>query len=166
MNARQTVVFEVFADYNQFYVQDGGIFPDAPTDWTDVDVERRAKAAANVLVICPLRNATVPVTLEVFDSAPTIDLAGYDHVIRCSLDLPTGNLQVHECTGGEVYSRAVPPGTYTVLALFSGLNSLSENGLDGEDSYRLVIWASRTPVSLEVLKAWPLSPYRHEQEDC
>jgi len=25
---------QVFADYHQFYVQDGGVNPDAPTDWS------------------------------------------------------------------------------------------------------------------------------------
>ena len=43
--SKQQFTFEVFADYHQFYVQDGGINPEAPTDWTDEDVERRAKVA-------------------------------------------------------------------------------------------------------------------------
>ncbi|MGO4812145.1 competence protein ComJ [Cupriavidus sp. 2MCAB6] len=69
----QQFTFDVFADYHQFYVQDRGINPEAPTDWTDEDVERRAKVADNVVVICPLRNMTVPVTLELHEAEPAID---------------------------------------------------------------------------------------------
>lgn len=150
----QQFSFEVFADYYQFYVQDAGINPEAPTDWTNEDVERRAKVADNVVVICPLRNMNVPVTLELHDTEAAVDLSGYDHAVRCSLDLPTGELQVHECTGSEVLRRTVKPGTYTVLALYSGLDTLDEHGLEGGDAYRLVLWPTSSAQPLTVLKAW------------
>ena len=43
---------EVFADYKQFYVQDAGIDPPAPEDWTDDDIANRSKVAENVVVVC------------------------------------------------------------------------------------------------------------------
>jgi hypothetical protein len=42
---------KVFADYHQFYLWDRGMTSDAPTDYTDDDVRRRIKVAANVVVI-------------------------------------------------------------------------------------------------------------------
>ena len=145
---------EVFADYHQFYVQDGEVFPDAPTEWSDADVKRRVKVAENVVVVCPVRNMHVPVEIEVLTSEPSFDLADFDHVARCSLALPSGRLQVHECTGGERLSLSVAPGTYSVLALFSQLGSLSDDGLEGNDRYRVVLWPG-VGTALSIVKAWP-----------
>lgn len=153
MMSRQ-FAFEVFADYHQFYLQDGGIYPDAPTDWTDDDVQRRVKAIDHVVVICPLRNMTVPVVLELHDSEPSIDLSDYDHVVQCTVDLPTGELQIHECTGGEILRQKVEPGYYAVLALFSGLETIDESGLEGNDAYRLLLWPTSSALPLAVIKAW------------
>ena len=145
---------EVFADYHQFYVQDGEVFPNAPTEWSDADVERRVKVADNVVVVCPVRNMHVPVEIEVLTSEPSIELAAFDHVAMCSLALPSGHLQVHECSGGERLSLSVPPGWYSVLVLFSQLGSLSDNGLEGSDRYRVVLWPG-VETALSIVKAWP-----------
>lgn len=153
MSKVQEFQVEVFADYHQFYVQDGGVNPDAPTDWTDEDVESRAKVSQNVVVICPVRNMTVPVSVEVYDSQPSYELSHVDHAIRCSLALPTGGLQIHECTGGERLRVSITPGTYGVIALFTGLSLLSEDGLEGEDAYRVLLWPA-SAMPLEVLKRW------------
>jgi hypothetical protein len=153
MGTIHRAALQVFADYHQFYVQDGGINPDAPTEWSDEDVERRVKVAANVVVVCPVRNMSVPVEVEVATAEPSVDLGAYDHVAQCSLSLPTGYLQVHECTGGELLHLSIAPGTYSVLVLFSALGSLDESGLNGEDSYRVVLWPG-TDRPLAVVKAW------------
>lgn len=152
-NSDSELQFKVFADYHQFYLQDGEVFPDAPTDWTDQDVQCRAKAEANVVVICPLRNMEVAVELRVLDVAPTMNLAGVDHAVLCALDLPTGTLQIHECTGGECLRLQVVPGIYRVLAEFIGLDTISADGLDGSDRYRLTVWPGAT-TPLTVLKTW------------
>jgi hypothetical protein len=153
MNILHSATLDVFADYHQFYIQDGGIFPDAPVDWTDEDVASRAKVEDNIVVVCPVRNMDVPVTIEVADNEPSFALADYDHVVRCSLALPTGCLQVHECTGGELLRLAIREGTYSVVVLYSGLDTLSEDGLDGEDRYHVILWPGQ-PSPLVVLKAF------------
>src|SRR5687767_13813969 len=96
----QTLRAELFADYFQFYVWDKGALPDAPTDWTEEDVVNRLKAAPHVVVVCPVRNMTVPVKLEVFASEPELRSDLWDHIAECSLELPSGQLELHECTGG------------------------------------------------------------------
>ena len=145
---------EVFADYYQFYVQDGEVFPDAPTEWSDADIENRVKVAESVVVVCPVRNMQVPVEVEVLTSEPSVDLANFDHAASCSLALPSGRLQVHECTGGERLSLSVAPGVYSVLVLFSQLGSLSDDGLEGKDRYRVLLWPG-IEKGLSVVKAWP-----------
>lgn len=156
MGTIHRAALQVFADYHQFYVQDGGVSPDAPTVWSEEDVARRVKVAANVVVVCPVRNMSVPVEVEVATAEPSVDLGAFDHVAQCSLSLPTGYLQLHECTGGELLRLSVAPGTYSVLVLFSALGSLDESGLEGRDSYRVVLWPG-DDRPLSVVKAWPQS---------
>lgn len=145
--------FELFADFHQFYVLDAGTNALAQElSWTDADITHHALVADHLVVICPIRNMTVPVTLELYEAEPAIDLTPYDHVVRCSLNLPTGQLQVHECTGGESLRQAVTPGCYSVLALYSGLNTINEMGLEGDDAYRLLLWPTSKDEPLTVLK--------------
>jgi hypothetical protein len=145
---------EVEVDYHQFYLWDGGVNPTAPTDYTDEDVKRLVKVAPNVVVIQPVRDFTVPVELEVHESDPGVDLESWDHVAECSIDLPSGHLHVEECTGAAVFSVELEPGTYRVRALFSGLDSLSDDGFDGNDRYRVVLWPGPS-VPLSVARQWP-----------
>ena len=84
---------KVFADYHQFYVWDAGAQPAAPEDYSAEDVERRVKVAPHVIVVQPVRNMEVPVELEVHASDPGFDEAQWDHIVECSLDLPSGKLQ-------------------------------------------------------------------------
>jgi hypothetical protein len=144
---------EIFADYFQFYIKDGVANPFAPTDWNELDVLRKVKVAQNLIVICPVRNMTVSVEIEVQSLKPNIDINDFDHVVLCSLDLPSGVLVVDQCTGTEVLRWQISSGTYCVLAIFSNLDSLSENGLDGADHYRVVLWPDRSN-ELKVLKQY------------
>jgi len=152
-SAVQKRALKVFADYFQFYLWDEGVAPDAPTDWTDADNARRLKVAPNVVVVCPIRNMTVPVEVEVHESEPPFEADKWDHIAESSLDLPSGRLQVHECCGKAVMSCRVRPGTYRVRVFYGELGSLSEDGLDGNDHYRVVLWPA-PHAELRVLKEW------------
>ena len=145
--------FTVFADYHQFYVWDAGVGMTAPEDYTSQDVERMVKVVENVVVIQPVRNLGVPVELEVHLSDPGCDLALWDHVVECALALPTGRLQVHECTGGPVLDLPVERGIYEARLLFAGLSTLSADGLDGSDHYRIELWPG-SKRELSVVKQW------------
>lgn len=149
----RTASIEVFADYFQFYVQDGAVNPAAPEDWTEADVAHRAKAAANVVVVCPVRNMTVPVKVELHDGAPELEDVAADHFVECSLALPSGILQVHECTGGAVLNWQLEPGQYQVAVLYSNLDSLSWDGLAGDDYYQVLLWRG-AERPLRVLREW------------
>jgi hypothetical protein len=145
--------FNVLADYRQFYLWDSGVDPRAPENYTDHDVRRLVKVAPHVVVIQAVRNTTVPVELELCSDDPGFDESQWDHVAECALDIPTGNLQVHECTGGPALDLRVTPGSYRVRALFTGLGTLSDDGLDGEDRYRIVLWPGQS-IPLQIVKQW------------
>jgi len=144
---------QVFADYHQFYLWDKGTNPLAPTDYTDEDVRNMVKVSPGVVVIQPVRDMTVPLNLEIHETAPECNTTDWDHVVECSLELPTGKLQVHECTGGPVLDLDLDPGSYRVLALFAGLSTLSQDGLEGGDEYTVKLWKG-SPISLRVVKQW------------
>lgn len=144
---------EVFADYHQFFVQDGAVNPPAPEDWSDADIARRAKVAANVVVVCPVRNTTVPVKVELHDESPTLQVNASDHVVECSLGIPSGHLQIHECTGGAVLNWQLEPGHYQVAIVYERLGSLTTDGLDGDDSYQVLLWQG-PERPLRVVQEW------------
>ncbi len=143
----------IFADYNQFYVWDPkGSGQQAPEQWSEQDIADRAKIAPGVVVVCPIRNMTVPVEVGIWDSEPQVIFNAWQHVVEAPLTT-AGWIEVHECTGGSHASFSVEQGDYTVRILFRGLDTLSEDGLDGEDFYEIQIWKSPC-ASLRVLRRW------------
>jgi hypothetical protein len=125
----------------------------APEDYTDADIRRMVKTAPNVVVVQPVRNVTVPVDVEVHGSDPGYSPDRWQHIVECSIALPTGQLQVHECTGGALLDLALHPGTYGVRVLFEGLDTLSPDGLRGHDRYSVDLWPA-PPVELCVVRQW------------
>ncbi len=145
--------FELFADYHQFYLWDRGMDPEAPEDYTNEDTRHRIKTGPHVLVIQPERNMTVAVEVEIHDAEPPCDADRWDHIAEASLHLPTGQLQVHECTGGAVADFSVEPGWYRVRSHHGGLNTIEESGLEGNDHYLAVLWPA-PPAELRIIKQW------------
>lgn len=145
--------YDVFADYHQFYLWDHGANPDAPTDYTDLDCTRRIKAAPFIVVVLPERDMTIPVEIEITGGAPALSLDQWDHVAEASLDIPSGRLEIHECTGGSVDVLSTPPDVYRVRVYFGGLGSISDDELDGDDYCKIVLWPA--PVDdVKVLKQY------------
>ena len=149
MVQRQT--FDVFADYHQFYLWDRGKTNQAPEDYTDEDVRRRIKTGPYVVVIQPERNTLISVVIEIHDADPEFDMAAWDHIAEASLHLPTGQLQIHECTGGSVAELVVEPGWYRVRSLGGGFATLSEREV--RDHYLIVLWPA-PPADVRVVKQW------------
>ena len=147
------VQLQVFADYHQFYLVDGGLPWAAPEDWSDADLQNGAKVAESVMVICPARNMSVPVEVSTFATQPPIELAAHDHVVEASLSLPTGLLQLSQCTGPDLLRLSLEAGDYRVRAMFAGLSTIEEDGLEGRDTYTVQVWRGALQ-ELIVLKQW------------
>src|SRR5262245_41726300 len=114
---------DIFADHHQFYLWDSRKECSAPENYTDEDVQRRIKTGPHVVVIHPERNMNVPVVLEIHDTDPGFQPDDWDHVAEASLHRPTGQLQVHECTGGPVAEFDVSPGWYRVRSHHGGFDT-------------------------------------------
>jgi len=135
--------FELFADYFQFYLQDENAdFDLSAKIWTEQTVEDLLAVTPGMIHIGTVRNMTVPVIVEVHDSKPGEDFSLWEHITECSLEVPSSKIVVAGC--GEYFPDAarinVAPGTYRARTFYGNLDSLSEDGLDGDDNYKIILW--------------------------
>ncbi len=147
---------ELFADYFQFYLRDED-HPELPDDYTDEIIARRLMAGPHAVVLHTARNMTVPVRVEWHAGRPAAALDDWQHVAEAGFDCPTGRLVLagltdYEATAPRLEVTAGPLGARVNL---SGLDTLSENGLEGDDRYLVQLWPGPEPDGVRVLKAWP-----------
>lgn len=146
---------ELLADYFQLYLRDAG-HPDLPDDYTDETLSRRMMASRHAVVIHTARNMTVPVQVIGHAQRPTPDLTSYQHVVEAGITCPSGQLVLAGLTdyAPSAARLAVPAGALGIRASLSGLDTLSADGLEGEDRYVIQVWPGAEPEGVRVLKAW------------
>ena len=146
--------FDVFADYFSFYLQD----EQANYDESLIDVVV-AQTIENLFAVTPrmihigtVRNMTVPFTVEIHDGKPKEDFALWEQVNECSIEIPSGTIVVRS---NDYFPEAprikVAPDVYRARIFYDGLNTLSEDGLDGDDKYKVILWRGET-IEPQVLK--------------
>jgi hypothetical protein len=143
----------LFADYYQFYMQDESADGNLADAWTNDAGERLLAVAPGTVGIGTVRNVDVPVSISILEGPPQFDPEAFDHVVECSVDVASGTLVAAGCTDyfPDAMRIAIPSGSYRVRASFEGLDSVSFDGLEGNDRYHLQLWpAPMRPV--EVLK--------------
>ena len=147
--------FELLADYSQFYLQDDeqqlGNLSEA---WTEEAVDRLLAVAPGVVGIGTVRSMRVAATVEVHETEPEADLQAWDHIAECDLEVKTGRIVVAGCTDyfPDAARIAVRPGLYRARASYGGLGSVSEDGLEGDDHYRVQLWPAPTPGGVRLIK--------------
>lgn len=147
--------FEIFADYFQFVLMDENCEDDFASVWTD-EALARMFATGNTSV-CPgtLRNVNVSVEIHLHASEPSVDLAFYDHAVSASVQLPSGRLVVMGCTGylPEAARIELPPGSYQLLYLAAGVDSITYESDPADDRYIVHLWPGQ-PREPALLKHW------------
>jgi len=148
--------FELFADYYQFYLQDESAEGNLGESWDDDAVEQLLAIAPGTIGVGTVRNMDVPVTVEIHDKKPDLDIELWDHLNECSLDVPTGQIVIAGCTDyfPEAARIQVVPGTYRARISYGNLDTLSDVGLDGNDKYRIQLWAG-TSIEPRTIKKRP-----------
>lgn len=137
----------VFADYFQIYVQDDSVAMNFPDDmWSPENIAVGLTTWEGGLVVSTLRNTDTEITIEFATQAPK-DIKHYDKAVHASVELPSGQLGVFSITGEESDTnrptvRALA-GLYEVMLLVSGTDTVSSDGLTGNDHYRLVFWPGK-----------------------
>ena len=146
---------ELFADYFQIYLRDAA-HPELPDDYTDETIARRVMAGPNGVIIHTARNMIVPVRVEWHDQRPAPDLDAFQHVVDGTFSCPTGQLVLAGLTDDETTAPrlAVTAGLLGVRVGFTGLDTLSDDGLEGKDQYLVQLWPASQASVLRVLKAW------------
>ena len=143
----------LFADYHQFYIQDENVDGKLSDAWTDEAVERLLAVAPGTVGIGTVRNVNVPVTIAVLEGEPALDADKFDQVVECSIVVDSGAIVVAGCTDyfPDAARIKISSGPYRVRAIFEALESVSADGLEGNDQYHLQLWPA--PMgTIDILK--------------
>ena len=146
---------QVFADYFQIYLRDEG---DAvlPTHFTQADLATRLIVGPHAVILMAPRNMMTPIRVEWSLAPPDVDFSKWQHVVDSHFDCPTGRLVLAGVTDYEPTATrlTVRPGALGVRASFAGLDTISPNGLEGEDHCLVQLWPGGTTPGAHVLKLW------------
>jgi hypothetical protein len=150
---KQKYEFELFADYHQFYLQDEQADGDLSDSWTEQATKDLFALTFGTIGIGTASNRDVPVTVEVHNSEPKNDFDEWDRIIECSIDVPSGKIVVAGCTDyfPDAARISVEPGVYQARVFYGELDSLSEDGCDGNDKYKIALWLGET-INPKVIK--------------
>ena len=144
----------LFADYYQFYLQDDNVdVGDLSDAWTPDAVERKLAVVPGSIGVGTARNMDVPVTVEIHDTKPEIQFDEWDQINHCSINIQTGNIVIAGCMDyfPDAKRISVTPGIYEAIVCYRGLDSISKDGLDGNDSYSICFYPGNE-IEIEILK--------------
>jgi hypothetical protein len=151
----------LFADYHQIHLFDQGSNTDLGHAWSARAVDDQIAVDGDAMAVGTVVNVDVLVTVQVRDQPPTDDITGFDHVVECSLQTPSGRLVVMGCTDFQPDAPhfVVPEGCVRVRVAKSHLAAAYEAGIDSDDDpanmerIKIQIW-SAAPAPPAVLKRW------------
>ena len=146
--------FNLFADYFQFYLQDKKANLDLSSEiWTQQNVEDLPVVLPNIINVGTVRNMTVPVAVEIHDIESKENFNSWEHITECSIEIPSGNFVVAGCSDyfHEAARIKVTPGIYRVRIFYGALDTLSEDGLAGDDHYKIALWNGKH-IERQVIK--------------
>ncbi len=148
-----TYNYNLFADYYQFYLQGENADGDLSDSWNEQAVKDLLAIAPGTIGVGTVRNMDVPVEIEIRDSAPENDFDGWDHIMECGVEIASGKIVVAGCTDyfPDAARISVEPGDYRARIYYGDLNNMSEDGLDGDDHYKVVLWPSNN-MDVRVIK--------------
>lgn len=107
-------------------------------------------------VVHTARNTTVPVIVEWYDVRPQLEIERYQHVVEGGFTCPSGVLVLAGMTDYEPTAQkfSVNAGLLGIRVSMSGLDTISEDGLDGLDRYLVQLWPGQELSGPLVLKSW------------
>ena len=105
-----------------------------------MDIAARITATPFGVIVELERDVAVAVAVEVAGEASGVAPDAWDHVAEASLAPPSGRLEIHACARGPVDVLVEPAGPYRVRVHYGGLDTLCEDGLDGDDDDRIALW--------------------------
>ncbi|MEJ1117034.1 hypothetical protein V9K92_00900 [Phyllobacterium sp. CCNWLW109] len=144
----------LLADYHQIYLEDAAISASLPAIWRDGDVEARILVGKHSVTFATARNLSVPVRVELHDVKPEIDARTADHIVVGNF-LTLGKIVIAGLLDyiPEAKHADVPAGNLCAMAVSTGLGTLSEDGIQGDDRYSIHLWPCEQK-GVTVLRQW------------
>ncbi len=139
-----------FTEYYQFYILDSETQAqtDAPDFWNDQAGQRKLAISEGLLGVTVAKYAEIKVEIRVLSAEPTEDTEA-DHIVETSLNLPSGLLQVKDCTNYDTMLELnLEKRPYRIR--ISSFKLWTVKGDEGDDYYVVEIWKcdfSETVVS-------------------
>lgn len=152
----------VQSDYGQIYITDyeGLVEPQTGDDNSlmrsldDATESRRFVGFDRMInILTPSQyNWEAPLTLEIWDERPPMELDAWDHVVEGPFPAPSGTIGFEASGGGTPIETRIPPGTYR--ARVSGAGFVAGVGeIEGRERWRLQLWPAPESEA-ELLKNW------------
>jgi len=134
--------YRIFADYFHFYIQDESAVGDLANSWNKEATANSLAIADGIIGIGTVRNMEVPVEIVINEKEPIDNIDEYDKINECSIEIKSEKIVIAGCTDyfPEAERIKMDNGIYTVRIYYKNLDSLSEDGLDGDDTYKVVMW--------------------------
>lgn len=142
-------------DYTQIFVCDNKSIDSFFPEWNPDEMNSRVACDKYSIVIGTLRNGQINFNLSIVDSEPIIDLSSYDHAVKCSISNKSGILSFFSTSDyiGHISNIKIKKGIYNAYILFLNLDSVSKDGLSGQDNYSVILWKNDNYVEKKVVKA-------------
>ena len=142
--------------YSQIYIEDYTCsFHFHSHAWHDEEVESMLCVGRNFLILGTVSSIQVPFFFSVLKNEPEIDLSDWDHINKCSIEIESGLLISGDFdTESEMLRISLDKGVYGVFVCYKGLNTISQDGLAGDDSYHVFLWPTAEHIPKQVVKTW------------
>lgn len=137
--ARVTSVdVELYAAYQQFYLEDEAAAPDQDEIWDGRALERHLGSSTGRIAVGTTSDATVPVRLEVLSAEPENDASRHDHVVDASVLVRSGYLVLVEWPDRVLVRVPVSRASYRVRVAWDGLHPADHR--PPGDRCRVQVW--------------------------
>ena len=135
--------YKPYAGWHQVHLKDETSTDDLSNAWTPDAIARELAVGDRSIGIGTYRDTTVPFTVVVYDAEPEQPKVDeWDRVNDTRICVQSGKLVLWGC--GEYWPNAprisVEPGWYHVRVCYGGRDTLSDDGVDGDDHYEISLW--------------------------
>jgi len=145
--------FQTLAEYHQFYLEDDNSPHNTGDIWNEKTVGLMLAVEEGLVAVGTARGLEVPVTVEIHDSEPGLELENYSRANECSLNVTADKIVILGCTDYQPDAERIEiePGFYRVRVLYGNLESVIDEW-EGEDFYVLQLWKDSEMREISVLK--------------
>ncbi len=136
--------FEISADYSSFYIQGEGSQDHYEKIWNPSSVNNLFAVQSQTVGVRTARADIVSVRVIVGAEKPNVhDFGDWDYIVEVVIDSPSETLIVFGPFDYLPDGIRIPlpqKGSYKLRLYYGKLDTVSDDGLEGEDHYQVVLW--------------------------